>query len=424
MALSNDCIGPLTREEAARVSATPVILDDDLCTALSGVSPAFLPLAARMPPLSRRLLLLGEDPRAVSPDGLLDELELPPHLRAAAARGLHHEHSILTVPDALPPDACARLRAAVDADCNQGSDTVDGGPDHQLNCTREQLTDLLGADAAKKLWTLPSAFAALHKDVDIGIDDVASEALDDRYLQIFIRRYSAETRPWNPFHTDGSALTINVALEDDSNFSGGGLVACTAGEIRFLTRRRGEATVHSSTLLHAVALMKGGVRYSLIVFIGLSQARPAELSFGQMTDGAHPTLRTGTLGSLGAVGASREEEAAALHTLMKDAEFMELCVVVLGPERVAGMQKTYGGLCGDDGSYGGQHQGLGSPGKEIEQAVLGCAAPHLRPLSILSRSKLCMNEEDGTKSRSLCCWSMLALMTTISQNASRLTARE
>ena len=36
--------------------------------------------------------------------------------------------------------------------------------------------------------------------------------------QIFVRRYTPDSRPWNPFHVDSAAVTVNVALS-----AGGGL---------------------------------------------------------------------------------------------------------------------------------------------------------------------------------------------------------
>jgi hypothetical protein len=46
--------------------------------------------------------------------------------------------------------------------------------------------------------------------------------------------------------------------------------------VQGIGRSEGDATVHSATLLHAVTRMRGGVRYSLILFFALaSSASPA-----------------------------------------------------------------------------------------------------------------------------------------------------
>ena len=95
--------------------------------------------------------------------------------------------------------------------------------------------------------------------------------LASEHLEIFVRRYSPDTRPWIPFHLDRARWTLNVALDDDATFAGGRLLAISDRRVRALERSEGEATVHPSTLLHAVARMTRGVRYSLIVFFGRSQ---------------------------------------------------------------------------------------------------------------------------------------------------------
>ena len=69
-----------------------------------------------------------------------------------------------------------------------------------------------------------------------------------------------------PFHADTAMVTVNVALNDETAHSGGGLLAVFDGAVQHLPRAEGEATVHASTLLHAVTCMTSGTRYSLIVF--------------------------------------------------------------------------------------------------------------------------------------------------------------
>mmetsp|Transcript_48580 Transcript_48580/g.96873 ORF Transcript_48580/g.96873 Transcript_48580/m.96873 type:complete len:119 (+) Transcript_48580:1242-1598(+) len=83
---------------------------------------------------------------------------------------------------------------------------------------------------------------------------------------IFVRRYTRDTRPYIGFHCDSAAVTANVACSDDENHSGGRLVCVVDGKVQTITRREGEATVHPSSVLHAVTAMQSGIRYSLIVF--------------------------------------------------------------------------------------------------------------------------------------------------------------
>ena len=41
------------------------------------------------------------------------------------------------------------------------------------------------------------------------------------YVDMFIRRYTRDTRPWIAFHCDESSCTANIALCDDSEHEGG-----------------------------------------------------------------------------------------------------------------------------------------------------------------------------------------------------------
>ena len=60
-----------------------------------------------------------------------------------------------------------------------------------------------------------------------------------------MRRYTRETRPWIGFHHDVSTVTINVALSDDRDHSGGRLHAIMDARHTVLwPRSEGEATAH------------------------------------------------------------------------------------------------------------------------------------------------------------------------------------
>ena len=87
-----------------------------------------------------------------------------------------------------------------------------------------------------------------------------------RLEEAFIRRYSANTRPWNVFHQDKARITVNVAVSADAAHEGGRLLGVYGGKLHTIERAEGEATVHSSDLFHAVTSMTHGVRYSLILF--------------------------------------------------------------------------------------------------------------------------------------------------------------
>mgnify|MGYP001973441987 CR=1 FL=1 len=86
--------------------------------------------------------------------------------------------------------------------------------------------------------------------------------------EIFVRVYTPHTRPWFPFHKDRSELTVNIALSDDGNHKGGRLIAIYDGAVRAIERREGTATLHPSSLMHAVSRMTEGTRHALIIFFG------------------------------------------------------------------------------------------------------------------------------------------------------------
>ena len=83
------------------------------------------------------------------------------------------------------------------------------------------------------------------------------------------RRYSAsggDDQPWTSFHFDAAHTTVNVALSDDGDFEGGKLLGLFDGAVSVVGRAEGDATVHTSSLLHGVSRMWSGCRYSLIMF--------------------------------------------------------------------------------------------------------------------------------------------------------------
>ena len=369
-------VGPLSQNATAATLIAPYA--------------AFAPLARAMPPLSRSLLLHAAPLESVAPAALLDELHLAPSQRAAAEvggcrRGANDSHdrgdgndddAVLSVSRVLPPDACARLRAAVEVDRRKGADSVDGGPDEQLNLSRARLAELVGDEAAmRRLWRLPARFARRTCEAGrVGASDLA-EGAD---MQIFVRRYAAQGgRPWNPFHVDRSALTINVALSADSD--SGRLLACTNGAVRLLgPRHEGEATVHSRSLLHGVSRLRGATRrYSLIVFISGDAA----------TEGS---------GTAAAAEEVDEVQGRALLALIADGALAQRCAAVFGGsgtalrvmlERFEELRRGAPAVC--------------DVGRAARHVVRRLGAPHLQPLAI--RAAL-------AKGSDLACWSLRQLI--------------
>ena len=221
---------------------------------VDSVPAEFSALAARMPPVIHLLLVDNVDPSGIPTKAVFAALNLDPARHLAT-----DEAQVLSVPHCLDAVACATLRDAVDRRRNTRVDSVDGAADHQLPLTLMQLEQLIGTSAVDTLLALPARFS-----------DEASGIGKPR--EIFVRRYTGGTRPWNPFHHDAAAVTINVALGDDAAFAGGRLLAVRRSRVEAIERGEGEATVHDSRLLHAVSRITGGVRYSLIMFLGHAEA--------------------------------------------------------------------------------------------------------------------------------------------------------
>ena len=245
--------------------------DDDAST--------FTAHAEAMPPLTRRLIAENAEPASVDPYALLRELRLPePAFRAAdAGLRLPVDAAVRRCRGALMPASCSALRRAVDDDRRRTRrrDTIDGGPDHQLNLSEIELEELVGGAAVRSLLQMAAEAEATIPVADNGGDGDGGgggggggDGAPAACPQFFVRRYSSGTRPWIPFHCDTVSVTLNVALNDDCEFCGGTLLALCGGEVRAIHRAEGEATVHRSALLHAVTRMQaGGSRYSLVVFV-------------------------------------------------------------------------------------------------------------------------------------------------------------
>ena len=256
---------------------------DDALNALN-LPDGYTELALKMAPAVRDLIVYNRDPLTVPVNELLAALGMPPvepraappsypGLRSLALLNMLPKPTgtaadVIHEPNGLPAAACARLREAVDSASFAAADSVDGCIDYQLNLSRVELEELIGADEVRRVWAM--ATQALRKLLPAeygGDDDEGAEALLDAH-EIFVRVYTPHTRPWFPFHKDRSELTVNIALSDDGNHKGGRLIAIYDGAVRAIERREGTATLHPSSLMHAVSRMTEGTRHALIIFFG------------------------------------------------------------------------------------------------------------------------------------------------------------
>ena len=331
MALALMEVGPRLPHELPK-------LDEALASILRGVEPEFLWQAQRMPAASRALLLEREEPQSVASSALLEELQLSKDEADLDAQ-------VVRKKGMLTAQACATLRTAVDHERRETADTVDGAADHQLNVSRERLAGMIGEEAVEALWRLPGEV----------LDEPPTDA------QVFIRRYTPDTRPWNPWHLDSAAVTVNVALSDDDACDGGELLALLDAGVTTIPRIEGEATVHSSSLLHAVRRVASGVRYSLVLFFGKAKPKPqpAELEFDDD---------------------ARADEAETLRELMADEELRHTVGTTLGEDQLDSLHRTFDDLTDADPTPI-------AIGRVIELVIQSYGAPHLRPTSIRARAR-------------------------------------
>ena len=300
----------------------------------SSILPAeFDALALRMAPTVRQLLVDGAEPSSVLVEDLLADLRVDPKRHLLGDLRAH----VMRETDALSATACAALRDAVDRERSMKCDSVDGAAEHELPLNLGSLTALVGNAAARSLCHLPAAYKSWQAEVEReGISK--SEASDSSAggqkakkkrggggapmipTDIFVRRYSGETRPWIPFHADSADVTVNVALCADADFDGGRLVAVANGKVATIERAEGEATIHDSRLLHAVTCMRQRVRYSLICFYGkrdvataegTEQPRPDAVTPAAMPAGASNAPRTTAPSATTALYAAKRALAAA-----------------------------------------------------------------------------------------------------------------
>ncbi len=82
-----------------------------------------------------------------------------------------------------------------------------------------------------------------------------------------LRRVVADgTNPCIPFHTDVcSARTMQIPLNDDSEYYGGRLVLVTEQGMGVPPRKPGSATIHTAGVVHGVTRLRGGTRYSFFL---------------------------------------------------------------------------------------------------------------------------------------------------------------
>jgi hypothetical protein len=177
----------------------------------------------------------------------LETPSAPPHTVDAIVRGLGAESSagFLSLPHAnlLSARECWALRDHLDRahTAQQGGDAVD---DLKLPVSPAQLHEILTDEAAAA--RVVRAFGGAVPSA------------------ILLRRCAAYGQCID-FHLDHCARTMQVALNDDTEYAGGRLVFAVRGQLVAPRRPRGSVTLHGDKVAHGVSTMVSGVRYGLFV---------------------------------------------------------------------------------------------------------------------------------------------------------------
>jgi predicted 2-oxoglutarate/Fe(II)-dependent dioxygenase YbiX len=244
---------------------------DNLLPALPA---GYAAIVANMPHIIRRLLVENDDLRSWT----LEALDHAGSTNEWASK--LPNHSLYSEVAALSVAQCAALREAIDsANTHEGDvaypDSVDGQLEHQLTLSDETFAELVGDQALPALAALAARCHQTMRAPRSAEADAAAHAagvchhgtFPNAPHDIFVRKYSPSSRPFCGFHHDRSTITVNIALSDDALHSGGRLLAVMDGRVQRCDQRlEGTASVHASTLLHAVTRITHGTRYSLILF--------------------------------------------------------------------------------------------------------------------------------------------------------------
>jgi hypothetical protein len=114
--------------------------------------------------------------------------------------------------------------------------------DFQIPLSRTKLTEFIGEEALKQL---DSLFGETSNDIVLRRCDYLNHCID--------------------FHVDYAYKTLQVALNDDSEYEGGRLVFVSNGKLEIPKRKSGTITLHEKNIIHGVTALRSGVRYGLLI---------------------------------------------------------------------------------------------------------------------------------------------------------------
>eukprot|EP00466_Bigelowiella_natans_P012216 jgi/Bigna1/128778/aug1.7_g3486 len=99
---------------------------------------------------------------------------------------------------------------------------------------------------------------------DAVLQRIAQAFPSEKWHKIKLRRCAAHGQHIG-FHTDVSEETIQIPLNDDTEYEGGRLVFLNTGGIHVPKRSAGSYTIHPKDIAHGVSVLKSGVRYGLYI---------------------------------------------------------------------------------------------------------------------------------------------------------------
>jgi hypothetical protein len=114
--------------------------------------------------------------------------------------------------------------------------------DLQIPLFRTKLIEFIGEEALKELDFL---FGGASNDIVLRRCDYLNHCID--------------------FHVDYAYKTMQVALNDDSEYEGGRLVFVSNGKLEIPKRKSGTITLHEKNIIHGVTALRSGIRYGLLI---------------------------------------------------------------------------------------------------------------------------------------------------------------
>ena len=149
---------------------------------------------------------------------------------------------------------CARMITYIENNLDTTKlDTVDQKPEYQALMNLSQMILFFGIQDSKAISLVPNLLTP-------------GPPVED--LQCFGRKFSSDNRSSLDAHHDTSDYTINIALNDHTEYEGGQTFFTDprTGNRTELDRSLGDAFISDKTVPHGVKPVMSGVRYTFVCF--------------------------------------------------------------------------------------------------------------------------------------------------------------